>query len=200
MSTVEEKVNKPLSQSTGQLTGEFFSDPSAYRQRIMTENANNPLDPLQVDALVGQRRGALAQQIAGNNSLVGANSDILNNYFNTISDFAQQASDNAYRNAQLAASQQQPDLSPLLSILGLGQQQQNQPMQTNLASYAHQALAQVSNGDTLIDPQEYNKAYNLLIQQFGDPQLARQVLEQTFQSGDYKPYQWNNQSGGGGSF
>lgn len=99
ISTVEEKVNKPLSQSTGALTSEFYSDPSSTRQRIVTENASNPLNPLAIDSLVGQRRGSIGGQIAGNTSLAGANADILGNFFNLINQQAERASATAARNA-----------------------------------------------------------------------------------------------------
>ena len=91
MSTIEEKVNKPLAQSSGKLTSEFFSDPGAYRQKIQQQNVGNPLDPLQIDKLVGQRRGNIAGQLELNQGLAGANTDILGNFFNFVSNLAEQS-------------------------------------------------------------------------------------------------------------
>lgn len=91
ISTVEEKVNKPLAKSTGKLTSEFFSDPSATRSRLGSTELGQSINPLEIDRLVGQRRGNIAGQIAGNEQLAGSNADLIGNFFNFISQMAEQS-------------------------------------------------------------------------------------------------------------
>jgi len=111
MSTIEEKVNKPLAQSSGKLTSQFFSEPGSFRQNIQQQNVGNPVDPLQVDKLVGQRRGNIAGQLELNQGLSSANNDILGSYFNFISNLAEQS-----RQSQAA---KQPNLQLIETADGL---------------------------------------------------------------------------------
>ena len=99
ISTVEEKVNQPISGATQSLTSEFFSDPAAVRQRMMTENAANPLNPLDIDKITAARRGNIAGQLSGLQSLQGGNIDLLSNFFNTIANYAQSANEATARRA-----------------------------------------------------------------------------------------------------